>query len=173
VKTEARLAARRLRAEGWSVKEIERELGVARSSASMWVRDVAIDPEARARLAQRVHIGIRVSAERRASAARSLRLSYHERGRHLIYEHDATYAAGCALYWAEGAKGRNSVKLTNSDPEMLAYFIAFLREYFEASNDRVKLHCNLFADHLPRQREIEDYWLRRPSSAGHRFESQP
>jgi hypothetical protein len=23
----------------------------------------------------------------------------------------------------------------------------------------MKIHCNLFADHLERQREIEDFWL--------------
>lgn len=29
------------------------------------------------------------------------------------------------LYWAEGAKARNSVKITNSDPEVLVYFAKF------------------------------------------------
>ncbi|HET8895443.1 MAG TPA: hypothetical protein VFM96_15245 [Gaiellaceae bacterium] len=65
------------------------------------------------------------------------------------------------LYWAEGAKARNTVKITNSDPEVLVYFVRFLREQFDVADHRMSVYCNLFADHLERQREIEDYWLAR------------
>jgi transposase len=34
--------ARKLRADGLSVREIEQHLGVARSSVSLWVRDVEL-----------------------------------------------------------------------------------------------------------------------------------
>jgi len=37
--------ARDLRAQGWTYAEICDELGVARSSVSLWVRDVPVDPE--------------------------------------------------------------------------------------------------------------------------------
>jgi hypothetical protein len=65
------------------------------------------------------------------------------------------------LYWAEGAKQRNSLKITNSDPELLAFFANFLRRELDVSSSKMRLSCNLFADHLERQREIEDYWLMR------------
>jgi len=42
VKTEERITARELRAKGCSIKEIERSLGVARSSVSRWVSDVEL-----------------------------------------------------------------------------------------------------------------------------------
>jgi hypothetical protein len=63
------------------------------------------------------------------------------------------------LYWAEGAKSRNTVKLTNSDPELVAAFARFLRVHFDVPAKQMRIHCNLFADHLERQRQIEDYWL--------------
>ena len=65
------------------------------------------------------------------------------------------------LYWAEGAKARTAVKLANSDPDLIAYFLRFIRRHFEIEERRIKLVCNLFADHVDRQREIEDYWLAR------------
>ncbi|HLY94730.1 MAG TPA: hypothetical protein VKP14_07790 [Gaiellaceae bacterium] len=65
------------------------------------------------------------------------------------------------LYWAEGAKSRNVLKITNSDPELLAAFAQFLRDEFAVGPEQMKLHCNLFADHLDRQYEIESYWLKR------------
>src|SRR5205085_4597893 len=103
--------ARELRAKGWSVKEIERYLGVSRSSVSLWVRDVAIGPAERRRLIERVRLGPIVAAERKAAAAREVRRGYQEEGRRLARDRDGAYAAGCMLFWAEGAKARNSVKV--------------------------------------------------------------
>lgn len=63
------------------------------------------------------------------------------------------------LYWAEGAKQRNSLKVTNSDPELLAFFAGFLETELDVPRADMKLACNLFADHIEQQREIEGYWL--------------
>jgi hypothetical protein len=63
------------------------------------------------------------------------------------------------LFWAEGSRRRNSVQFTNSDPAMAAYFVRFLRSHFDLDQDDFAVTCNLFADHLERQREIEDFWL--------------
>ncbi|MDE3024977.1 MAG: hypothetical protein KGI93_05340 [Acidobacteriota bacterium] len=65
------------------------------------------------------------------------------------------------LYWAEGAKARNSLQIVNADPEVMVFFAGFLREQFDVTDERMVVTCNLFADHLTRQREIEDYWLAR------------
>src|SRR5581483_5260229 len=101
------------------------------------------------------------SAERKVVRARARREEFQQRGRMLVHERDASYAVGCALYWAEGAKHRNTVKLTNSDPEVLTSFVSFLRRHFQVADDRMRVTCNLFADHEERRREIEDYWLDR------------
>jgi hypothetical protein len=63
------------------------------------------------------------------------------------------------LYWAEGAKSRNQVRFSNSDAEMVRLFVRFLREYFAVRDDEIRLTCNLFADHLERQEEREQFWL--------------
>lgn len=63
------------------------------------------------------------------------------------------------LYWAEGAKCRSTVAVSNSDVELLRLFANFLREHFGVSDDAFRLHCHLFADHQGRQREIERHWL--------------
>jgi hypothetical protein len=63
------------------------------------------------------------------------------------------------LYWAEGAKNRNQLRLTNSDPEMARLFVKFLRTYFNLDEAAIKVTCNLFADHVERQHQIEQFWL--------------
>jgi transcriptional regulator with XRE-family HTH domain len=167
VKTEERERARELRAQGWSVKQIERSLGVARSSVSRWVRDVPLGPSQRQLLITRSKLGPIIAAERKAALARETRRSYQSDGRRLVHERGGSYVAGCMLYWAEGGKERNSLKIVNSDPALLAVFAAFLREHFDVGNDRMAIRCNLFADHLDHQRDIENFWLRQlelPSS---------
>ena len=63
------------------------------------------------------------------------------------------------LYWAEGSKTRNVAQITNSDPEVVRFFVEFLRQYFVLPDDRFSVTCNLFADHLARQGEVEHFWL--------------
>ena len=146
---------------GWSVKEIERALGVSRSSVSVWVRDIELDDEQRRRLVAKVTEGRLRSGRTKGDGGTracggAIRRTVERR--HASSRPD--YAAGCMLYWAEGGKGRNAVKMSNSDPALLAYFAAFLRVHFEVAG-RVgsAIHCNLFADHLDRQHEIEAFWL--------------
>lgn len=162
MKTRERDEARRMRREeGRSVKEIERLLGVARSTASVWVRDIPLTAAQRSSLKRRNPIyngqfrGAAVNAER----GRARRLAYQERGRLRAKGANNLYVAGCMLYWAEGDKGRHAVRLANSDPAVIRHFAEFLRVEFNVADERFRITCNLFADHEGRQRQIEDFWL--------------
>jgi len=63
------------------------------------------------------------------------------------------------LYGAEGEKDRNALRFYNSDPEMVRFFVLFLKTYFDLQDEEIRITCNLFADHVQRQREIEQFWL--------------
>lgn len=67
--------------------------------------------------------------------------------------------AGCMLFWAEGSRARNSVYFTNSDPAMVRFFLDFLVKELGVARSAVRIDVNLFADHLHRQRQIEQHWL--------------
>jgi len=159
VKTEQRRKARALRAQGLSVREIETELGAARSSVSLWVRDVPLSAEHRRAMLERATERRRVGRIRRSEVARDVRRRYQEEGRRLARERDGSYAAGCMLYWAEGEKHKNRLAISNSDPGLLSLFARFLRRNFDVKDEVFRLHCHLFADHLERQQKIEEFWL--------------
>jgi transcriptional regulator with XRE-family HTH domain len=161
MKTDERRHARELRARGLSVREVAKLAGVSQSAAGVWVRDARITPDQRQLLDERGERGRAIARARKAANARDIRRAYQDEGRRLAQERGGSYAAGCMLYWAEGAKRRNTLKVTNSDPELLAFFADFLRREFDVPPSKMRLHCNLFADHLERQSEIEDYWLMR------------
>jgi hypothetical protein len=143
------------------VREVAKLAGVSQSAASVWVRDIPITAAQRRVLEERGERGRALARARKSSAARDARRAYQDEGRRLARERGAEYAAGCMLYWAEGSKQRNTLKVTNSDPELLAFFTDFLRREFAVPGTKMRLHCNLFADHLERQSDIEDYWLSR------------
>jgi hypothetical protein len=162
MKTVERSRARELRREeGCSIKEIARRLGVAQSSVSVWVRDIELTPDQHDALRARNGMHDRQLAARRAHIvqARSRREACQRGGRDLARLGDPLHLAGSMLYWAEGSKRRNHVRLSNSDPEMLRFFARFLRECYGVPDDRMRVWCNLFADHAERQREVEDFWL--------------
>jgi hypothetical protein len=162
MKTRERMEARRLRRLGWSVKEIERHLGVSRSSASLWVRDVPLTEEQIEALHRRsaASPGQLAGSTANAARGRARRRGAQREGRARARMIDHLHLAGCMLYWAEGDKGRHAVRMCNSDPALLRLFVRFLRECYGAEDGRLTIACNLFADHIERQREIEDYWLR-------------
>jgi hypothetical protein len=72
------------------------------------------------------------------------------------------------LYWAEGSKLRNVAALTNSDPDLLAVFVAFLRACYDVPVAALALSVNCHLGHGLSLADIETWWLARlglPSSA--------
>jgi hypothetical protein len=60
---------------------------------------------------------------------------------------------------AEGTKARNTVKLCNSDPNMLAFFRRFLVESLEVDPRRLTLRLHVYLGNGLSIEEIERYWL--------------
>jgi len=154
--------ARRLRAEeGLAITDIARRLGVAKSSVSIWVRDIALTPDQHEVLHGRNALQYRqaLSAVVRSAKAKQRRIGWQVEGRLAAVQGDPMHAAGCMLFWAEGSKSRNIAQLANADPEVIRFFMSFLRQYFEVPDEKLRVACFLFVDHLEKQREIEDFWL--------------
>ena len=63
------------------------------------------------------------------------------------------------LYWAEGAKAKNSVLLANSDPHMLAFFRRFLTDRFDVPPSDFTMSVNVYLNNGISIDEIEGYWL--------------
>jgi hypothetical protein len=142
-----------------SMKSIAREVGASLSSVSRWVRDVELTEEQQAMLDLQAFNGHVKGRAVNSTVRRNARVLAQKEGRQLAERREALHVAGCMLYWAEGAKDRNQIRFTNSDPEMARFFVRFLRTYFNLRDENIKVTCNLFADHVERQREIETFWL--------------
>ena len=131
--------ARELRLEGWALADIAEEVGVAKSSVSVWCRDVDPGPRPKRRVAR--DRPPNALQRRKAAEIESLLSEGRERiGR--LSERDLLIA-GTALYAGEGAKTDGKVKFANSDPRMIMLFCAWLRSLIEVDESRLRVNLYL------------------------------
>jgi AcrR family transcriptional regulator len=123
--------ARKLRKEGLPYKRIAARLGVSPGSVYLWTKDIELTEEQVAANLRGPggpqnpeHVRRRAAAW--AARCRAARAVSQDDGREAARTGDLLHLAGCMLYWAEGAKARNAVRFTNSDPHMLRFFRHFL-----------------------------------------------
>lgn len=130
--------ARTLRAQGMTLKEIATALGVSKSSASLWVRDVEFEPRPRVRARRR---GPNILQQRKQEEIERLRQEGVEQiGR--LSEREFL-VAGVALYAGEGSKTDGGVKFANSSPVLVMFFCAWLRRFFEIDEKRLRVRLYL------------------------------
>jgi hypothetical protein len=125
--------ARALRAQGKTLLEISTELGVSKSSASLWVRDVPFTPSPRRRGAKRRTHPAAVAKQRQIEA---LNAAGVERIGRLSDE--AFFAAGLALYAGEGGKTDGAVTFANTNAAMVEFFCAWFRRFFVVDESRLR-----------------------------------
>jgi hypothetical protein len=130
--------ARAMRAEAYTLLEIADALGVSKSSVSLWVRDVAFEPKPRRTGRRRAPNKLQI-----AKQAEIDEMLQWGRDRIAQLSEDAFLAAGAALYAGEGGKRDGSISFPNSDPRMLAFFLAWLRHFFVIDETRLRIRVYL------------------------------
>jgi hypothetical protein len=65
------------------------------------------------------------------------------------------------LFWAEGSKSPNHVTFANTDPEMVALFLEFLRRCYGVTDEQVSVRVNCFLNNGLGLAQIEQWWLDR------------
>jgi hypothetical protein len=161
--TSTREAARALRTRGASLRSISAAVGAAPSTVSLWVRDLPLPEAARAGLeaADPVRGRRRTGQLAWSRLTRAARLDAQADGRRRARERDPLHAAGCMLFWAEGSKRRGTVTFTNADPEMVRFFLRFVRECYGATAAQTRLSVNCHLGNGLTLQEIEAWWLAR------------
>jgi len=75
---------------------------------------------------------------------------------------------GLGLYWGEGNKAnKHSVRLGNTDPELIKMFMQFLTKLFGIDKDKFRFSLQVFSDIDPRV--ALGYWVKRLSVSPSQF----
>lgn len=70
------------------------------------------------------------------------------------------FGLGIGLYWGEGTKAnKDSVRLGNTDPELLIHFIKFLEKFFSVGREDLRFGLQIFTD-IPVDRAM-DFWIKK------------
>lgn len=163
-KSALRLQARELRRRGVSVKTIARKLGVAKSSASLWVRDIILSIEQQEKLKKRALVGAERGRLLGALKQKSERLERIEQGKNYgkltlenLTDREICLAA-IALYWAEGNKKMKRIEFCNSDPKLILFLLTWFQKFFHLNTTDFKCYVGVNIIHRKREEKIKNYW---------------
>ncbi len=161
-KTLQKTFARELRTQGKSLKEISSKLNVAKSSVSLWCRDITLPEKEQYLLNQR---GLKAAgrlgalANKRKRAAQIGVIKKLARKEFVPLSPSALTRLkdiGTAIYWAEGTKRGNSVDFTNSDPKMMKIAMLWFRSVCQVPEHRFR--ASIFYHSGQSEQEIKEFW---------------
>ncbi len=150
-----------LRKTGQPIGDIARTLNVAKSSVSIWVRDVPLTLLQRQKLSRN---GYSLDAIEK----RRIKRITTTRERHALIRNAAgkdiktlspreLWLIGIALYWGEGGKTKTGMaRISNSDPLVITFMMRFFREICKVPESKFRGHVHTFS-HL-NIRQAEEYW---------------
>src|SRR3989344_2163884 len=144
----------RLRRQGCSYKQINRELGIATSTLAGWFKNEPWSQEIKNQLSLKVSLANPRVLELMALATKERWKIKHEEYRSAAlkefkkFRGDPLFLAGIMLYWGEGEKQQkySQVKFGNSEPEMIRIFYLFLTKILNVSPDKISASLLLYPD---------------------------
>jgi hypothetical protein len=147
-----------MRMRGMSYSQIRQQLGVSKSSLSLWLKDYPLSEERIRALrdfsAQRIERCRETKARKREARERN---AYERVTRDIGSLSDREiFLCGLFLYWGEGSKTTyTTVSLSNTDPSVLLFFLRWMT-VLGVPRDKLRVHLHLYAD-MDISQEIR-YW---------------
>lgn len=153
-----------MRAKGQSIKDIAKKLGVAKSTASLWVRDVILSFEQLELLKNKMTRGSELGRQKSAFIQKAARIKkikkYVRMGQSDFSKLSKREIkiAGLCLYWGEGSKKTRELSWCNSDPKINVFMINWLKICYGISDDRFKANVGINIIHKNRELIVKKYW---------------
>lgn len=163
-KLDLKLKAQSLRKSGVSIKEIQKRLGVSRSSVSLWVRDIKLTKEQLKKLYLNKRTGglkgSIIAAMNKIKAREELTQRLLKEGIKEIgsLSKRDKFITGVAMYFAEGDKGDKNVSFSNSDPRAIKFMVDWLRNFCEVPEKKFRISLYIH-DNLD-ERKAKNFWTK-------------
>ncbi len=163
-KSEQKIKARELRRKGESVKDISKIVGVSKSTASMWVRDIILSVEQLEKLNQKMLKGSELGRTRGAFIQKERRMKLERDCEEASIQEinsltdNELLFSGLCLYWGEGSKKQRELSWCNSDPQLVNFMILWLKRCYRIDKDRLAVNVAINEIHRDRDILVKDYW---------------
>lgn len=162
-----------LRKQGYSINEITTKVGVAKSTISLWVRNVALSHGAKSRIESLRTAGQRASQQTHYELTRMhlglARSEAEEAIRSLPTTKDLALISVALLYWCEGAKSLNdqTLRFSNSDPLVIEAFMSLMRKAFLLDESKFRARMHLHEYH--REKIQRKSWMKHTQLPANQF----
>ena len=153
-----RALATALRKKGLSYNEIRRQVPVAKSSLSLWLKHIRLSPKHRAHLyTKQIQILSRGTPSQVERRKREIAFITENARKEILLplSSETRRFLGAALYWAEGSKTKNFA-ITNSDPILIAFMTHWFKEMFDIPPSTLKAHLNIYSQQ--NEKEVKQFW---------------
>jgi len=153
-----------LRKKGWSIRDIESNLSIPRSTLSGWFKNVELKESHKKQLKKKYENAL-VKARKKSALWHNRQKA--DRFKNAEKEADETLAllnynketielALALLYLGEGFKKSSVTGMGNSDPAILKFFLKILVDIYKINIDKTRFDLHLRADQNPNL--IKKFW---------------
>lgn len=163
-KSQQKIAARRLRMQGISIKKIAKQLSVSVSSVSVWCQDIIFSEEEKKRIFRDGYtMGSRArfeAIERRKAAKKNEISILHKISQKEIgaFTRRELFLTGIALYWGEGFKKDSLVGLANTSSYIIKFYIRWLQTCFHIEIKNLIVRITINYERKEETNRIVRYW---------------
>lgn len=163
-----------LRRKGMSIPAIARTLGVAKSTVSLWARNIqlphALSDRLKKNFASANEKGRAVQKARRDIDREQTTNALHIDLKTLHYTPTMWRLTAALLYWCEGGKQNPSggIRFTNSDPQLIRAFLHALRMGFHLDSEKFRVLMHIHGYHDDRVQRI--FWSQVTGIAESKFQ---
>ncbi len=165
VKLDLKEKAINLRKQGRTYSEIMKEVPVAKSTISLWLRDVGLSVVRKQILTEKRRLAQLRGAEaqkRNRIKRQTDIIGYAKKEVGNMTEREL-WLIGTALYWAEGSKEKEfrpgtRVSFSNSDPQMIMLYLKWLKICTKVSWNDVSADLYIHESHRPNVGLVLDKW---------------
>jgi predicted transcriptional regulator len=147
-----------LRKEGYSYTDIQKMIGVSKSTLSDWLSNLKYTPNkiVRDRLIKaRIFSSLAKSKIKNESIARA---SIEAKDEISHYTERELLFVGLGVYMGEGTKTKGVVRIINSDPKIIRLMILWFKNVFGIKMDNLRLRMHIYPDIV--ESEAMEYWSR-------------
>lgn len=147
--------AQRLRLEGLSYSEILNHIPVAKSTISLWCRDVVLTQKQKERLGEKrdhslkgIHAIQKMFWKKRCDA-------FEDGVRMTKTIRNHRFFSGLMLYWAEGDKTIHCA-IANSDERIIRFMMQWFQDFYDIKPESMGIHLHLHSGQ--NEKKMKEYW---------------
>ncbi|MHB1316856.1 MAG: type I phosphoribosyltransferase [Minisyncoccota bacterium] len=147
-----------LRKTGLSYGSISKELKIAKSTTSLWLRNIEITSNQKKILLSNRTIHLNTGPHSQKNRRLREVNTIIEKAKTEVSDEidlESYRLFGAALYWAEGSK-KQMLNMTNSDPRLILFWVKWLNKIFKIPPTGLKVWLNIYPQQ--NEKDLKNFW---------------